>query len=229
MHIVCPACQKRLQIADDKIPSDRQVRLTCPACQERFLYDPMGHKHALEGAPTPTPTSSFPASATSRATASMSTGQSFDIAEVGPAPRVLICLDDAAHREACQEIMPALGYNTIHTPSHQAQALAYLSQVPYECFILDATFDGSTLEANPILACLHELPMERRRYMFATLCVPPGIITADAMTAYSQSVNLILEQADLPSCRRVLEQHVTEHKRLYRVYRELRQQLGKDV
>jgi hypothetical protein len=49
------------------------------------------------------------------------------------------------------------------------------------------------------------------------------------MTAYSQSVNLIIEQADLPSCRRVLEQHVTEHKRRYRVYRELRQQLGKDV
>jgi CheY-like chemotaxis protein len=164
-----------------------------------------------------------------RATASLGTGQSFDIAEVGPAPRALICLDNAAHREACQEIMPALGYHTIHTPSQQAQALAYLSQVPYECFILDVTFDGSTLEANPILACLHELPMERRRYMFATLCVPPDVITADAMTAYSQSVNLIIEQADLPSCRRLLEQHVTEHKRLYRVYRELRQQLGKDV
>jgi predicted Zn finger-like uncharacterized protein len=229
MHIVCPACQKRLQIADDKIPSDRQVRLSCPACQERFLYDPVGHKRTLEGPLPPTPTSSFSAPATSRATASISTGPTFDIAEVGPAPRVLICLDNAADREACQEIMPALGYNTMHIPSHQAPAIAYLSQVPYECFILDATFDGSTLEANPILACMHELPMERRRYMFATLCVPPGIITADVMTAYSQSVNLIIEQADLPSCRRVLEQHVTEHKRLYRVYRELRQQLGKDV
>ena len=229
MHIVCPACQKRLQIADDKIPSDRQVRLSCPACQERFVYDPMGHKRAPEGAPSPTPASSFPTSAMSRATASINTGQAFDIADVGPAPRGLICLDNAAHRETCQEIVSAWGYNTIHIPSQQAQALAYLSQVPYECFILDATFDASTLEANPILACLHELPIERRRYMFATLCVPPGIITADAMTAYSQSVNLILEQADLPSCRRVLEQHVTEHKRLYRVYRELRQQLGKDI
>jgi CheY-like chemotaxis protein len=221
MHIVCPACQKRLQIADDKIPSERQVRLTCPACHERFVYDPMRRTPDAE-APSSAATASSPTAPTS------SGGTPIDIAEAGPAPRVLVCLDTAAHRDACHQMLPALGYNTIHTPSHQAQALAYLSQVPYECFILDATFDGSTLEANPVLACLHELPMDRRRYMFSALCVPPGTLTTDAMTAYSQSVNLILDQADLPSCRRLLEQHITVHKRLYRVYRELRQQLGKD-
>jgi hypothetical protein len=49
------------------------------------------------------------------------------------------------------------------------------------------------------------------------------------MAAYSQSVNLVIDQADIPSCRRILEQHIAEHKRLYRIYRELRQQLGKDI
>jgi CheY-like chemotaxis protein len=229
MQIVCPACQKRLQIADDKLPSDRQVRLTCPACQERFPYDPSEHKtaaaevsHAPAGAATPPET-------TSRATSTSAMGTIIDITEAGPAPRGLICVDNPSHREACQGMLPTLGFHTIHTPSHQAQALAYLSQVPYECFILDVTFDSSTLEANPVLACLHELPMDRRRYMFTMLCVPPGTLTTDAMTAYSQSVNLLVDQSDLPSCRRLLEQHFTAHKRLYRVYRELRQQLGKDI
>jgi hypothetical protein len=63
--------------------------------------------------------------------------------------------------------------------------------------------------------------------MFAALCLP-NVVTADAMTAYSHSVNLIINQADLAAGRRILEQHLAEHKRLYRVYRELRQQLGKD-
>jgi CheY-like chemotaxis protein len=203
------------------------VRLTCPSCQERFLYEPAGRKPAPEvSSNASSAASTSPAAA--RTAPLSSAGPLIDIAEVGPAPRALICVDNPAHREVCQEMLPALGYHTIHVPAHQAQALAYLSQVPYECFILDATFDGSTLEANPVLACLHELPMERRRYLFATLCVAPGTITTDAMSAYSQSVNLLLDQADLPSCRRVLEQHLTEHKRLYRVYRELRQQLGKD-
>jgi predicted Zn finger-like uncharacterized protein len=226
MQITCPACHKRLQIADDKIPGDRQVRLTCPACQERFLYDPAGRTPAPGATPSPTSTPAAPAP--QRLTTLVAAHQTFDITEVGPAPRALICVDNSAHRATCQEMLPALGYTTIHTPSHQAQALAYLSQVPYECFILEATFDGSTLEANPVLACLHELPIERRRYMFAALCVLPDTLATDAMTAYSQSVNLILDQADLPACRRVLEQHVTAHKRLYRIYRELRQQLGKD-
>ena len=223
MHIVCPACQKRLQIADDKIPSERQVRLTCPACHERFLYDPANRPPDPEAPP------SVPPASASSSTPGSSPTAPIDITEAGPAPRVLVCLDNTSHRDACYQMLPAMGYNTIHTPSYQAQALAYLSQVPYECFILDATFDGSTLEANPVLACLHGLPMDRRRYTFSALCVPPGTLMTDAMTAYSQSVHLIIDQADLPSCRRLLEQHITAYKRLYRVYRELRQQLGKDI
>ena len=221
MHIVCPACQKRIQIADDKIPSERQVRLTCPACHERFLYAPTRRTPDLETPPS-TPPAASPQAPTS------ASGAPIDITEAGPAPRALVCLDNTSHRDACQQMLPSMGYNTIHTPSYQARALAYLSQVPYECIILDATFDGSTLEANPVLACLHALPMDRRRYMFSTLCVPPQTLSTDAMTAYSQSVNLVIDQADLPSCRRILEQHLMAHKRLYRVYRELRQQLGKD-
>jgi CheY-like chemotaxis protein len=153
---------------------------------------------------------------------------SIDITDVGPAPRALICLDNALHRDECQALLPSLGYPTVHTPLHQAEALAYLGQVPYECFLLDATFDGSTLEANPVLTGLLELSMDRRRYMFVALCLPQ-VVTADAMTAYSHSVHLVINQADVPSCRRILEQYLAEHKRLYRVYRELRQQLGKDI
>ena len=215
MQIVCPACSKRLQIADDKLPADRQVHLTCPACQERFTFDPQ----TSADVPPDTAPAQIPSTASSA---------NIDIADVGPAPRALVCLDEASLREACQGMLPALGYNTVHTMSNQALALAYLSQVSYECFFLDAMFDGSTPEANPVLACLHELPMDRQRYMFVALCTP-GTEAADPMTAYSQSVHFIINHTDLPSCRRTLEQRLAEHKRLYKVYRELRQQLGKDI
>jgi predicted Zn finger-like uncharacterized protein len=225
MQIVCPACSKRLQIADDKLPTDRMVRLTCPACQERFSFDSQNHK-----APAESPPAKADAPPASLATPSplATSATSIDITDVGTAPRALVCLDDTSHRDACQKMLPALGFSTIHTPENQAMALAYLSQVPYECFILDAAFDDSTLEANPVLACLHELPMDRRRYTLVALCMP-DVITADAMTAYSHSVGLVMRHDDVPTCHRVLEQRLTEHKRLYKVYRELRQQLGKDI
>lgn len=227
MHLVCPSCSKRLQIADDKLPLDRQVRLTCPACQERFSFDPpdshpatpppaSGQAAASPRSPTPSHASYPPAAVAN-----------FEVADVGPAPRALVCLDHPAHRETFQDILPGLGYHTVHMPAQQFQALAYLGQVPYECFILDAFFDGSTLEANPVLTCVADIPMEQRRYMFITLCAP-DTTTADGMLAYSYNVNFVLNYDDISGCRRFLEQHLTEHKRLYKVYRELRQQLGKD-
>ncbi len=228
MQIVCPACHKRLQIADDKLPTDRQVRLTCPACQERFLFDPQVHGNASEDQPTVVQESAPAAASPSSPSTSTLSGTGFEITDVGTAPRALLCLDNLSHREACQSMLPALGYSTVHVPAQQAMALAYLSQVPYECFILDATFDGSSLEANPVLACLHELPMDRRRYMFVALCLPEAS-TGDILSAYSHGVNLILNHAEVTSCQRTLEQHIANHKRLYRVYRELRQQMGKDV
>ena len=229
MQIVCPSCAKRLQIADEKLPTDRQVRLSCPACHERFTFDPQAENTAGATAPNGPTMPPEPPAAAPRATHPPAVVPSgLDITDIGPAPRALVCLDNAAHRGALHEALTALGYHTVHTPAHQFQALAYLSQVPYDCFILDALFDGSTLEANPVLACVAEIPMERRRYMVVALCVPEPA-TADNMLAYSCSVNLLLNYTEIPACHRLLEQHMTEHKRLYKVYRELRQQLGKDI
>jgi predicted Zn finger-like uncharacterized protein len=229
MQIVCPSCTKRLQIADDKLPADRQVRLSCPACQERFTFDPQAnHPADATAAHGPAMPPEPPAAAPRAVYPPAAAPAGFDIADIGPAPRALVCLDHVSHREALQEALTALGYHTVHTPAHQFQALAHLSQVPYDCCILDALFDGGTLEANPVLACVAEIPMERRRYMFVALCAPQQT-TADNMLAYSCSVNLLLNYTEIPACHRILEQHMTEHKRLYKVYRELRQQLGKDI
>jgi hypothetical protein len=216
MQISCSACGKRLQIADDKIPPDRQVRIACPGCHERIIVDPLGHAPAAPAAQdTPTPA---PPSAASLG---------LDLGEIGPAPRALLCLDNASFRLECESIMPSLGIDTVHSPTHQTQALTYLSSVAYEVVILDATFDGSTQEANPILACIHELSMQQRRQLFVMLCIP-GSAPVDPMLAYSQSVNLIINHDEVLTCRRTLEQHLTEHKRLYRTYHELRQELKLD-
>ena len=230
MQIVCPACSKRLQIPDEKLPTDRQVRLACPSCQERFIFDPSAAPAAddapIDTAPEPTPQP--PATPITARPPAPTPVPRVDIADAGAAPRALVCLDHAAHREACQEMLPSFGYQTVHVMSQHAEALGYLNEVSYEFSILDATFDGSTLEANPVLAALRALPMHQRRYMFIALCLP-NATSNDDLAAYSHGVNLVINPVDLPDCRRPLERHLEEHKRLYRVYRELRQKLGKDI
>ena len=227
MQIVCPSCTKRLQIPDEKLPQDRQARLVCPSCRERFTFDPHLSPTAadLSGSGVSAPSPQAPAATATAPAPAPSPG--LDSTEAGPAPRAMVCLDSASHQEACQGMLPSLGYQTVHIMPHQAEALALLTEVPYEFAILDATFDGSTLEANPVRGFLLELPMERRRYMFITLCIP-DVKSDDEMAAYSHGANLVLNPSDVPNCRRVLERHLTAHKRLYKVYRELRGQLGKD-
>src|SRR5215470_11769916 len=107
MYLACPACSKRLQIPDDKLPMDQAVRITCPACQERFIYDPRVHRSVGEvlTAPTPAPAPGVPSDL---------------MRHVMTAPNVmsaLICLDDVAHQSACQQALQALGYSADVMPT----------------------------------------------------------------------------------------------------------------
>ena len=217
MYLACPACSKRLQIPDDKLPPDQAVRITCPACQERFAYDPRARR-AAEGTTaktTPAPPQGAPL------------GPPRPIMTEPNGMQALICLDDAAHQDACQQTLQALGYAPDVMPN-QFQALEYLRQVPYRLFVLDAAFDGTSLDTNLVLTFLRECPFDQRRYQFVVLCAP-DLVTADAMTAYGQGVNLVINHADIPDSGPVLAQHLAEHERLYRTFRELRQQFGKEV
>src|SRR5919202_1640105 len=158
MYIPCPACSKRLQIPDNKLPTDHPVRITCPACQQR---------------------------------------------------------------------LQTLGYTADVMPN-QFKALEYLREVPYRLFVLDVAFDGTSLDTNLVLTFLRERPLDQRRYQFVVLWTPE-LVAADHITAYSQSVNLVINHADMPTCGAMLAQQMAEHDLLYRAFRDMRQQLGKEV
>jgi CheY-like chemotaxis protein len=141
--------------------------------------------------------------------------------------QALVCVDEPQHQEVCQQAIQSLGYTADVMPN-QFKALEALREVPYRLFVLDAAFDGTSLDTNLVLTFLRERPLDQRRYQFVVLC-SPDLTTADPMLAYSQSVNLVLSHADMPTCRFVLAQHLAEHELLYRTFREMRQQLGKEI
>ena len=217
MYLTCPACTKRLQIPDNKLPTDHAVRITCPACQQRFSYDPRAPR-------TPRGTAVDPGLAPQIGMVSMPQRAMMSEANTQQA---LVCLDSPEHQEVCQQMLQSLGYTADIMPN-QFKALEYLREVSYRLFVLDAAFDGTSLDTNLVLTFLRERPLDQRRYQFVVLCAPE-LATADPMTAYSQSVNLVINHADLPTCGATLAQHLAEHDLLYRTFRDMRQQLGKEV
>ena len=125
MQIACPTCDKRLQIADEKLPTDRKVRITCPACQENFTYNPEGTAMLsvvprtdapVQPETTPGEAAANPMPAPPARSAAMSVPTlNLDVMEAGPPPRVLVCVDDAAQRRDYDEIFTTLGFSTIHS------------------------------------------------------------------------------------------------------------------
>ena len=217
MYLTCPACNKRLQIPDNKLPTDHAVRITCPSCQQRFPYDPRAQRPA-GGAVVDT--------GLAPQIGMVSMPQRTMIPDAN-AMQALVCLDSPEHQEVCQQMLQSLGYTADSMPN-QFKALEYLREVSYRLFVLDAAFDGTSLDTNLVLTFLRERPLDQRRYQFVVLCAPE-LATADPMTAYSQSVNLVINHADMPTCGAMLAQQLAEHDLLYRTFREMRQQLGKEV
>ena len=217
MYLTCPACNKRLQIPDNKLPTDHAVRITCPACQQRFPYDPRARR---------TPISTVTDTGLAPQIGMVSMPQRTMMADAN-AMQALVCLDSPEHQEMCQQMLQSLGYTADIMPN-QFKALEYLREAPYRLFVLDAAFDGTSLDTNLVLTFLRERPLDQRRYQFVVLCAPE-LVTADPMNAYSQSVNLVINHTDMPTCGAMLAQQLAEHDLLYRTFREMRQQLGKEV
>ncbi len=217
MYLTCPTCNKRLQIPDNKLPTDHAVRITCPACQQRFPYDPRAHR---------TPGGTIGDTGLAPQIGMVSMPQRTMTAEAN-AMQALVCLDSPEQQEVCQQMLQSLGYTADIMPN-QFKALEYLREVSYRLFVLDAAFDGTSLDTNLVLTFLRERPLDQRRYQFVVLCAPE-LATADPMTAYSQSVNLVINHADIPNGGALLAQHLAEHELLYRTFRAMRQQLGKEV
>lgn len=217
MYLTCPACHKRLQIPDNKLPTDHPVRITCPACQQRFAYDPRVHRSTAAAMPDT-------GAASPPGVVPLQQRPVMPEATLMPA---LVCLDSPEHQDVCQQLLQSLGY-TANVMPNQFKALEYLREVPYRLFVLDAAFDGTSLETNLVLTFLRERPLDQRRYQYVVLCAPE-LTTGDPMTAYSHSVNLVLNHADMSSCGALLAQQLAEHELLYRTFREMRQQLGKEV
>jgi hypothetical protein len=129
----------------------------------------------------------------------------------------LICADGAAV-DQIRSSLKELGFkcHIADTPDTGIERLRY---TPYDCVIIHETFGGRTLRTNSVLSYLSGLPMSQRRYSF-TCAVGPSLKTLDAMQAFSLSVHLVVDPANLPNLTAILRKGLADFESTYRVYRE---------
>ena len=130
----------------------------------------------------------------------------------------LVCVD---HQQFQKIIVPQLIDMTykVHLGLFQEDVLLKLKTYSYNVVIIYENFKGSTVANNPILLEMTQRPGVLRREHFVVL-LSHRFPTNDAMGAFVQSVDQIINIADLANFKPVLRRGVAQHRELYHSFYE---------
>ena len=131
----------------------------------------------------------------------------------------LVCVD---HQQYQKIVVPQLIDMTykVHLGLFEEDVLLKLKTYNYDVVVIYENFKGSTVQTNPILREMVKLPDTRRREHFVTL-LSHRFATNDAMSAFVQSVDQIINIADLANFKPVLRRGVAQHRELYNSFTEM--------
>lgn len=131
----------------------------------------------------------------------------------------LVCVD---HQQYQKIVVPQLIDMTykVHLGLFEEDVLLKLKTYSYDVVVIYENFKGSTLQTNPILREMINRPGPQRREHFVVL-LSHRFATNDAMSAFVQSVDLIVNITDLANFKPVLRRGATQHRELYQSFNEM--------
>lgn len=138
----------------------------------------------------------------------------FDLAD----NTALVCVD---HQQYQKIVVPQLIDMTykVHLGLFEEDVLLKLKTYSYNVVIIYENFKGSTSQNNPILVDMVKRSGAQRREHFVVL-LSHRYATNDAMSAFVQSVDQIINIADLANFKPVLRRGVAQYRELYGAFHE---------
>jgi hypothetical protein len=130
----------------------------------------------------------------------------------------LVCVD---HQQYQKMVVPQLIEMTyrVHLGLFEEDVILKLQTYSYNVVIAYENFKGSTPQNNPILRELIKRPEAERRGYFVVL-LSHRFATNDAMSAFVQSVDQIVNVADLANFTPVVRRGVAQYRELYSAFNE---------
>src|ERR1700704_2253370 len=131
----------------------------------------------------------------------------------------LVCVD---HQQYQKIVVPQLIDLTfkVHLGLFEEDVILKLQTYSYNVVVIYENFKNSTLETNPLLREIRRQPDTQRREHFVVL-LSHRFATNDAMSAFVQSVDQIINIADLANFRTVIRRGVAQHRELYNSFNEM--------
>lgn len=131
----------------------------------------------------------------------------------------LVCIDHQQYQKIVVPQLIDLNFK-VHLGLFEEDVLLKLKTYNYNVVVIYENFKNSTLETNPILREMRRQPDVQRREHFAVL-LSHRFATNDAMSAFVQSVDQIVNISDLANFKPVLRRGVAQHRELYQSFNEM--------
>lgn len=130
----------------------------------------------------------------------------------------LVCVDHPQYQKLIVPQLIDLNYK-VHLGLFVEDVLLKLSTYSYNVVVIYENFKGSSLGDNPILREMVKRPGALRREHFVVL-LSQRFATNDAMPAFVQSVDQIVNIVDIANFKPVVRRGVAQHHDLYLPFQE---------
>jgi hypothetical protein len=131
----------------------------------------------------------------------------------------LVCVDHQQYQKIVVPQLIDLGYK-VHLGLFEEDVILKLQTYNYDLVVVYENFKESTAQTNPVLRELSRHPDARRREHFVVL-LSHRFATNDAMTAFVQSVDQIINISDLGNFKPIVRRGAVQHRELYHSYNEM--------
>ncbi|OPX35720.1 MAG: hypothetical protein B1H11_08665 [Desulfobacteraceae bacterium 4484_190.1] len=224
MEIICENCKTKLKIPDEKIPKgQQQVAVNCPKCKNKVILKIEGAKKE-SSVPEIEKKSGKEKAGTNKPKFDEDEDISLDFYE-HDATLALVMEDSAEQAEKIKPDIEQFGYNVV-LAKNTRDAIGRMRLYHFDLIILSEQFDGIDVGKGPILQYLNHLSMSVRRRIFIAL-IGNNFQTADHMTAFAMSVNLVVNREDMDRLMDILINSIAEKEKFYKVFMDSLSEAGK--
>jgi hypothetical protein len=131
----------------------------------------------------------------------------------------LVCVDHQQYQKIVVPQLIDLTYK-VHLGLFEEDVILKLKTYSYDVVVIYENFKGCKVENNPLLREMIQMSDARRREHFVIL-LSHRYATNDAMSAFVQSVDQIVNIADLANLKPILRRGLAQYNELYHAFNEM--------
>ncbi len=225
MIVNCPHCDKQLKLSDKiresvgQLGPGRKIKVKCVHCAVPFGLDAASIKLASPGRKTDHPGPGTPAKRGGirppdpPSTEWLREGVFDEKEVVEDIPRALILMPDSSIRDTVVKAATEFGYRVEQALSAE-EAIDKMRFVNYAAVFMHSSFEPGGIKSSKFHQYMREMNMSRRRYIFYVL-IGEQFETLYDLQALAYSVNLVVNDAEIPFIGTVLKKAIPEFETLF--------------